>query len=285
MRRSVNRTKTSAAALVRALLGMLVIAACAPAAAGGEPVDAFDTVAGEEWDSETPGDDAGGDATAPEEPVVTDPEIMDLKQLMRMQQYVYVATSGRDPFTFRIKEERQEETATTGTEEDEDAGVIEPPVDTGPDRPSERVQELELSKWYRRARGGVIAVGYEGALEVCDEAVDEIEEWGGVTSERAAVLYERLVSLRATAQRLANRDAVRQEFETLPIEVAGIRWGPRKAFAMANGVVVEPGQVISVPGPGGPALLQVEAVERDGVVFIYKGQRLRKGVIGEPVAP
>jgi hypothetical protein len=202
-----------------------------------------------------------------------DPEVMNLEQLMEMQSYTYVRTGGRDPFTIRLPEVKEE--PAEAPEDDQEPTVA---VDV-PGRPAEAVQEKTLNRAYRKARTSLIAGDYEGALKTCEETVRMVtEEWDGTTSSEAARLYERLMSLRGTAQRLANREAIRNEFESLAIVVEGVRWSPRGSAALINDKVVEPGMVLTV---GQDALLQVESVEKDGVVFLFKGQRLRKSVSAE----
>jgi hypothetical protein len=205
------------------------------------------------------------------------PEQMDLEQLYNYNQYVYVSTGGRDPMTYRLPLVREEETPA------EDEGVTEPTEATqptavvGPQIPTAAEQRTRLSTAYSVARARIIYGAYEDALSSANDALEKVDEWGGPMKleEGATQYYERLVSLRATAQRLANRKSIREEFMALPIEIRGIRWSPRGSAALINQEIVEAGMMLKLESG---ALIQVERIEEDGVVFMYKGQRLRKGM-------
>ncbi|MHC4886058.1 MAG: hypothetical protein ACYTGH_13335 [Planctomycetota bacterium] len=197
---------------------------------------------------------------------------MNLNELRDHQRYVYVP-GGRDPFLFRIP---------TVTERKEPAKVAGPKISQGPIEqaiPLDEEQLRQLTSFYYTARYEMIEGSYGKAVKTCNKANEEVTKWGGLP-ERGHRVYTNIMRLRETAKRLENREAIIKEFSALSVFIDGTRVSANGAAALINGhtVVIEPGMRVSV---GKDSELQVESIEIDGVVFIYKGQRLRKKV-GKP---
>ncbi|MHC4870308.1 MAG: hypothetical protein ACYTFY_00520 [Planctomycetota bacterium] len=194
---------------------------------------------------------------------------MNLKELQEHQKFVYVPGL-RDPFTFRIAKKKKVE-----HKEIEEVEIHET-KSTG--MPSDKQQEEKMNEWYALTRNFMIAGAYKDAISSGDNVKSKVDKWGGLSSIKAQQMYERILGLRQTAVRLANKEEITNRFLALPITVKGIRVSDTGAAALVNENIVEIGMKITLDDG---EELQVDSIEDRGVIFIYSGLKLRKNITVE----
>jgi hypothetical protein len=89
-------------------------------------------------------------------------------------------------------------------------------------------------------------------------------------------MAERFQRLEATARRLRLKDEVEADFAGRKIAVEGIVWKSGNPVAAVNGQAVVEGQVLHIGGSKGKGLdaIQVYRIERDSVIFIFRGMQV-----------
>ncbi|MBN2712448.1 MAG: hypothetical protein JXR97_08480, partial [Planctomycetes bacterium] len=201
-----------------------------------------------------------------------------LEALMDHQRFAYIS-GGRDPFTFRNK---TEEESAGG------AGVTK----AGAGDVTSKLKDMIKKEDRVNYLAGVIEImeiqildhQYAKAIEAGDAAKKKMAAvWGGErmmdTDPDVNDLYRKMLSYERTAKRLQQALDIKKEFEGLNIELKGLRWTPSGSAVVINGEIYEPGGIVRFKDAGATPV-QIEVIEEDAVVFIYKGQRFRK-VVGE----
>jgi hypothetical protein len=265
--------RTGAALLLLSLLAGMHL----PAAAGEQPAwleaPAEETFTGEEAPTpeeigEVPLRRTGGSGeTWFRKPVFE----MNLRELLAFQSFYYTS-GGRDPFFFSKPPEREEG----------DLGMGEMPVIPPPAPPPPTAQEKfdYLVKQKVRIELLLLLHDYDQAMTVSNEVRRTVEgDWGGAPTEpENNRLWRKILSYRKTARRLKQARETRQEFEAANIAIGGIRWTPTDQGALINDRIYEPGEVLEQPIGG--ERVQIESIEEDSVVFIFKGRRFRRWIDG-----
>lgn len=232
--------------------------------------------------AEPPAAEAAPGETAPAVEAAPTPKKlseMSLVELQSYQAFTYVS-GGRDPLTFReITEKPKAEEKVAGAEPVKTTPAkvptIEPPA---ADRQIEYLEERLLVVEMR-----LLAHDFDECLRICDEVEQTLKkDWGGApTVDEAGRLWRQLRLYRQTARRLRQAHETEREFGEMGIKILGIRWTPRGASALINDKIYEPGEMLE--NLASRAQIQVEAVEENAVVFIYKGQRFRLVMSAEAI--
>lgn len=229
---------------------------------------------------------AGALAGQPVRPVPGKPgagqaeEMESIDDLQKYQSFRYIG-GGRDPFTFRKAKEVIEE--APGFEGD--AGGAGPQPEPQKDLTPEKMRAY-LIAFVRQIESLMLIHNYKDALQRAQAHRDTIaSKWDLGADAELNRLFRRLSVLQQTAKRLLNQQEIKAEFDKLNLSIGGIRWTPTGSAALINESILEPGAVIRMKGR---QPVQIETIEEDGVVFIYKGQRFRKTMNMfnlEPVQP
>lgn len=208
---------------------------------------------------------AGGEEEAEAEAPKT------LYEMQQFQSFTYVS-GGRDPLTFRVRPEgaAQETAADDRTNFRTTGPVVDP-----------KEKRKLLREALARVEPLLLAHDYKSAIKVCVEARSKIAStWGGEgridQDPDVNRLYRRALAYERTAKRLQQAVEIKEEFDDLRLQIDGIRWTPTGASALINGTIYEAGGVIQEKGVA--TQVQIETIEENGVVFIYKGQRFRKTI-------
>ncbi len=190
--------------------------------------------------------------------------------LLKRAAWEWEFTGRRDPFEFRSPK----------TEEPvEDEVVTRLPVDSGSTKPT-RVKPRQPKRNLGREQNKVWALA-ESAASSAEEHLSlrqhtKAEELAAMALRRMKEinlkdqsLEERLVRLRATARRLAERAEIEREFRNLRISIQGIVWKQGKAVALINGKIKRSGDVVEGA--------RIDDIRPNEVIFVLaKGVRVRK---------
>ena len=198
----------------------------------------------------------------------------ELTAIRKKQQFRFTSGGLRDPMTFRMYTKPKappKPVAPTPKEGDGSEKKIEKPE--GPKHDVEESRRV-LTAYLIQSKAAFRVGNYDESLRFCKEALAKAEDWTGLVDEQVLRLQGEIASLRETALRREKAAAIEKKFEGLPIAISGVRVGEGGDRAIINNVIVEPGQYVEVSGQR----LQVEAIEDDGVIFRYEGQKLRKGL-------
>jgi hypothetical protein len=194
---------------------------------------------------------------------------MRLDDLQKYQRFVYVP-GGRDPFTFRLRTIRKDEMKLQNVQGKGGQGG-----DSLLKAPDEKEQIKKLKGWMLSARSMLIAGEFKSAQNVCALAVKEVNSWGGTSGITAQNLFERIMNIRETSRRLFNQQEIIAEFESLNIEIGGVRVSEKGTAALINEKIMEPGMTIALENG---TTIQIDSIHEKNVIFIYKGQKLSKKV-------
>jgi hypothetical protein len=127
----------------------------------------------------------------------------------------------------------------------------------------------------KRERFGACVDACRQSISKLNLSVEEVKRNPAAAryQEPFNAMLEKFQRLEATAARLKKRQDVEIEFAGLKLSVDGIVWSQKAPTAAVNGEVVAEGAVLPMGKPG--QNVQVYRIQRDAVIFLYKGVQVK----------
>lgn len=197
--------------------------------------------------------------------------------LDRLRKYYafHFQRGGRDPLIFRRHKEPKRPIGpiikTNGTR-------LTPPPNGGNDGPR-KVKDIivlvYLERQDQRAEFFMLSHVFEEVIKLGDAVREQMKAWGNpLSNPEVKDLWRRINAYQETAKRLKQAEETRLEFSHLQIVIKAIRWTPQGGASIINAKIYEPGGILEKVSGKSP--VQVEDIQEDAVVFLYKGLRFRK---------